>query len=573
MTTLNRYYQQELSHLRQLAGEFAQRNPALAPMLSSETTADPDVERLLEGVAFLTGLLRQRIDDEFPEFVQELAQIVFPHYLRPVPCMTMLVFEPRGRMGGATSIPAGTEIASVPVDGVQTRFRTTTPVTVEPLHLQGVEWEGSGGQERTLRLDFAFDDMLPDAWTGDRIRLFLGDSYGDAVRWFHLLTREVRALSVFAAEGGESLLLGPNAFELAGFAPDNYVVPYPDHAYPGFRLLQEYFALPEKYLFLDLVGLSRWKARGSGRFSVRVRFNRLPEWTPEVRASSFLLNVAPSINLFEQDAQPIRLDHRYPEYRVAPSARGQNTHVYSVDQVLGYRQNGQEVEYAPFTWFKQGQPGYSLRYRPSPLERDVDCYLSVPYQAGQKLETETLSLHLTCTHGTLPESLKIGDICEPSDRSPERFRFRNLRHVTPYRAPPLGEALLWRMISHLSCNYLSMGSVETLHSLLSLYVFDGRGEHKTEQANRKVIEGIEAVSIEHERRLVRGMPVEGSRIRLSCRGDHYLNLSSLYLFGCVLDEFFAGYAALNTFTAFSVIDSLTGETLTWPARIGRQRLI
>src|SRR3546814_11288694 len=120
---LNRYYEQELGNLRKLGSEFAQNNPALAPLLGSDRASDPDVERLLEGVAFMTGLIRQRLDDDFPEFIQNIAQLLFPHFLRPMPCMTIMQYVPQMLLEDAITIPAGSEFASSPLNGQRVLFR------------------------------------------------------------------------------------------------------------------------------------------------------------------------------------------------------------------------------------------------------------------------------------------------------------------------------------------------------------------------------------------------------------------------------------------------------------------
>lgn len=573
-TAYNRYYEQERVRLRQLADEFARRNPALAPLLGSGNAADPDVERLLEGVAFLTALVHQRIDDEFPEFIQELTQMVFPHYLRPLPCMTMVQFESRAPQGEPVLISAGTEVDSIPVDGVKARFRTAYSIDVEPIRLLSVSWETERGKLNRLRLDFAMEDMALAEWTGKRIRLFLADERNNASKLLYLLARHTHEVRVSAA-GGETLLLTPDAVVLSGFLESCSVIPYPDHAYPGFRLLQEYFSLPEKFLFVDIVGFDGWRQRGSdGKFTLHIVFDQVPEWAPEVADGSILMNVVPAVNLFTEDAHPIQLDHRQPEYRIAPLNQNDYSQIYSVDEVTGYYSDGRHVDYEPFSGFHEEQASYSLRLRPSTLHRGHECFLSVPYTTGSNPETQTLSSRLTCSQATLPESLKIGDVSEATDSSPQRFVFRNLGQTTRYRIPPLGGSLLWRMISHLTGNYVSISRVEHLHNLLSLYLFnDDQSKGQGETANRHSIDGIEALDVQRERRLVRGLPIEGSRIRLTCRGDHYASIGALFLFGTVLNEFLAGYAALNTFVEFSVTDSVSGKTLTWPTRVGNQRLI
>ena len=116
-------YEQELANLRVLAKEFASAHPAVAPMLG-QPSADPDVERLLEGVAFLTSILHQRLTDHFPEFVQEIAQVLFSQFLRPIPCATILSFSPKGKLTETVRIPRGTRAGSSPVDGTTCYFET-----------------------------------------------------------------------------------------------------------------------------------------------------------------------------------------------------------------------------------------------------------------------------------------------------------------------------------------------------------------------------------------------------------------------------------------------------------------
>jgi len=130
----NRYFQEELDNLKDLGAEFSKAHPAVAPMLSGRS-ADPDVDRLLEGVAFLTALLRQKLDDEFPEIIHELIRLIWPHYLRPLPSTSIVAFTPKPILKQSITIPPGTQVASVPVQGTSCLFQTCYPVEVHPLHL------------------------------------------------------------------------------------------------------------------------------------------------------------------------------------------------------------------------------------------------------------------------------------------------------------------------------------------------------------------------------------------------------------------------------------------------------
>ena len=127
-------YQKELVRLREFSTEFAEAWPALAPMLGRATT-DPDAERLLEGTAFKIGLLREKLDFDFPEVVNELLQRLFPHYPRHSPAATIVAFTVKPPVTESCIIPAGTRIDSVPLDGTSCTFVTAWDVEVHPLHL------------------------------------------------------------------------------------------------------------------------------------------------------------------------------------------------------------------------------------------------------------------------------------------------------------------------------------------------------------------------------------------------------------------------------------------------------
>lgn len=572
----NRYYQDELNKLKGLAGEFAQANPAIAPMLSG-TSADPDVERLLEGVAFLNGLTRQKLDDQFPEFVQELTNLLFPHYLRPVPASTLIGFAAKGPRSGASRVAAGTELASVPVDGTSCRFRTSCDLDVEPLRIAEVNLLSHAGAAPVLMIDFEMEGGLSIAqWNGDSIRLFLSGGYVDASKLLLLLMNHVTDVRI-SGGSGERLSLGAKSLRASGF--DAGLLSYPSHALSGYRLIQEFFTQPEKFLFIDIVGLKRWTANASGSsFSIVMTLDGLHDWMPEFDARSFMLNVVPAVNVFSHVADPITHDHRSTEYRVNPEGRDRrHFQVYSVDQVLGYQQGrAQERVYQPFSMFRHDGRGAQLSYRTTlksaNVERGSDMYLSLNYAPSETPLPETLSIRVTCTNRALPEGLKPGDINVSTSTSPDQMSFTNIRAITPVQDPPAGEELLWCLLSHVSLNLLSLASAENLRKMLGLYVFSGRQGH--EQSNRRRIEGIVDVTATRESRLVgRGGMQRGQLIRIRCREDHYAGIGDLYLFGCMLERFLGDYAGINSYTRVELEDTLSGSVFKWPPRLGQQPML
>ncbi|MGH7916512.1 MAG: type VI secretion system baseplate subunit TssF, partial [Candidatus Binataceae bacterium] len=475
---LNRYYEEELGHLRQLAAEFSHAHPALAPMLAGPSS-DPDVERVLEGVAFLAGLIRQRLDREFPEFIQSLGNMIFPHYIRVIPSCTIVTFNPKGRLNEPAKVAAGVELASNPVDGTACVFRTCYPVEVQPITLRDTRVIADAGTQPRLRLTFALDVGDVGTLRATALRLHLAGEITEATNLYLLLRQYLTGIMV-AAPGGEAALLPAAALRPVGFADEDTLIPYPPHAYPGYRLLEEYFVLPQKFLFVEIGGLEHWRNRGkSTQFTLDFMLKELPGWMGPVRPEAFVLNATPAINLFNAEAEPVSLDHRASEYRLLPAGR-QRTHyqIFSVDEVTG-RQPGVSAPrvYTPLGLFRGDGAAaeddemtvYQVVTRLANIGRGLESYLSIAYQPQRVPQPEILSVRLTCTNGVLPVSLGIGDISRPTDTSPERLVFANIMPPTPPLNPPMGEALLTRILSHLALNYLSIANAPNLKSLLNLY--------------------------------------------------------------------------------------------------------
>ncbi|HEU19860.1 MAG TPA: type VI secretion system baseplate subunit TssF [Deltaproteobacteria bacterium] len=575
----NRYYQQELINLKEQAEEFSQAHPALAPMLSGKTS-DPDVERLMEGVAFLAGMLRQKLDDEFPEIVHGLIQLIFPHYLRPIPASTIISFTPKPNLRETITIPTGVEIASLPVEGTPCIFRTCGSCDVHPLEISNADRLESPGRSPAVRLSLRLRGMALSRWNIKRLRFYLSGDYSEATNVYFLLNRCVTRIVVKPLEGGSPLHLQPNAIVPAGFAPDDALFPYPGQSFPGYRLLQEYFILPEKFLFVDLTGLDGWKDRGDGsEFEIIFEMGRMPITMPRIRTENFVLFVVPAINVFEHESDPVVIDHHQTEYRVRPSARRDGHYqIYAIDRVVGLVQGTVEHrEYLPFAFFGQhddNKPVYNVTWKKSLIDQSPVVYVSVTYPPSAELvASETLSIMLTCTNASLPENLQLGDISQPTQNSPELTTFRNILPPTAPIQPPIGSNVLWHFLSHLSVNYLSLGRADNIKEMLRLYIFpEGRDRTKI-AANMKRVNGILDIRISPIDRLVSGCMMRGQEIRIKLRQDSFASVGDMFLFGSVMDYFIGVYSSMNSFTQLIVEESITGEQYSWLPRIGDRYLI
>ena len=567
------YYSVELRRLRQYAQEFAQANPAIAPILGSPSV-DPDIERLLEGVAFLNGHTRQKLDDEFPEIAQELSSMLMPQILRPVPAATMMAFEPKASLKEPALVPAGTELGSLPVEGVSCRFRTTVDVSIEQIEVGAAKWLTGDNGQIGLQLGLSLEGGAASRWPG-RIRLFLGDQFEQATTLFMLLSCYVQRIDLV---GGQGRRVSANNI-LAFPAFDEPLVPQPRNGMPAVGLVRELLHFPEKFLFVQIQDLDTLASSLGTHISLEIWLDKNSHPLPELTAQSFLSNVCPAVNLFSQSAEPVSLNHEVPDYLVLPDGLARQHHqIFSVESVTGLRQ-GQAAQrtYQPFSLLQFGASGQQLTYRttvrPAMNGDWVETYLSVAYEPDEVPVPETLSIELTCTNRWLPEKLRLGEVCAATDTSPERCSFRNITAVKGAVDAPRGEELLWASIGHTALNFMSLGDLETTRALLRLYNSFRTNDHGARAANERQIDGIASVDIAEETRLHRGTVIRGQRIRMQCDAANWPSAGAMYLWGCVLARFFATYASINIYTRFEMTDSAAGVEFKWPAMLGSKPLL
>ena len=590
------YYQSELTALRQSGRTFAERNPALAPFLG-QSGQDPDVERLLEGVAFLTGRLRQKLDDDWPELTHSLMQLLWPNYMRPLPSFSVIQFEPLQQTGPAMCVGREVPVSSEPVDGVVCQFRTCFDTPLMPLELSDLNYSVKG-EGALLSLTF---NVLGGGHLGELnlscLRLHLcGERYISQTLYLNLLRNLSAIVLVPLDVEGQPFKLNDDkivSFGLkehhvqpVGFTEEEGLIPYPLNTFRGYRYLQEFFAFQDKFLFVDVTGLDvlgrMAEPLPSQITSFELRFdiskNAIQRSLPT--RDNVRLHCTPVVNLFEQDALPIRLDGKQDEYLLLPyEAERGNCGVYSVESVVGYLQSGGgERCYVPFESFRHDAsfdtlnpcPHYSVRQRPSLLHGGLDTYLS--FAASQFAEQEALSVELVCTNLNLPLRLRPGQICMAREGTPEFAKFKSVTACTPHYAPPLSQDFLWRLISNMSLNYLSLENVDALKVILETYDLPQYYDRKAQNVTRKMLGGLKSIRHEPVDRLFQGLPVRGLRTELQIDVEQFVCEGEAFLFSSVLNEFFSLYASLNSFHELRVVTT-AGEVYAWQPRMGQQPLL
>lgn len=580
----SKYYQSELTYLRDLGAFFGKANPTIASLLAERST-DPDVERLLEGFAFLSARTRERIDDAIPEIVQALAELLFPHYLRSLPAATILEFSPElGALRGRHTLPRGTQVASVPVEGTSCVFRTTADTDLLPLALEDVILDQSSATSPILRLRFeCAEKALPTVFEPGGIRLFLsGDHAGSSVLLLWLLRYCTGVQVAGLSSPGPTVTLPADVIQASGFPAETSLIPWPEFSRPGFRMLLEYFTLPAKFLFVDVTQLHEAAAAAQERFELAFRFDKPPQLTTQLGRQSVRLHCTPAVNLFEGTANPIRrslIEHEH--LLTAADVDPAHMDIYAVRSVTGIRaEHTERLSYVPFVAFSHAEADddaafYRLRQVASPIDGGVDTYFSLvtPRDRKPDMVEETFSIEVTCTNRFLGGELRPGDVSQATVGSPAVATFRNITAVTKPVRPPLGEELYWRLIAHLSLNHASLARSDSLAALVGLYNFHDQANLASGRANRMRAEAIRAVETVPGWRLVGGAPVRGAETHVELQEEKFASEGDAFLFGCVLDDLLADHISLNAFNQLVVrLEPSQGE-YQWPARAGAKTLL
>ena len=588
MSRLLDYYEEELNYLIEAGREFARTHPERAQFLTPDNprARDPHVERLLEGFAFLAGRIRMRLDDDYPEVTRALISLVWPHYLRPIPAMATLEMTPKeGMIKEPTRIPEGALVDSDPVAvGRACRFRTAYDVDLLPLVVERAEIEGTPTGDGLVRIRFRAHKGTDLAALGPlRLRLHLAGEPAVANELYRLLTSSVRAVAVSAtAADGRAVRRGlpADAIAAAGLDVDDNVLPADDRSFPGFRLLQEYFLFPEKFLYVD-VALGRALADAAGTPGFDLEF-ALAEAAPKglrPAAANFRLGCAPILNLFERDAEPIRLTHEAGEYRViADFSRPDEFEVYEVLSVESIaRASRRKIVYRPFFAFhhlpaegSEPAPFYVETSRPSLSREGWDTFLSfVAGNAGRLPEVESVSSRLRCTNGLLTKDLHIGQIRHAVGGIPESVQARNITAPTRPTWPETGGEVLWRLIAHLGFNLVSLRDAAAFRGILSLY--GEAGERAVADANRRRIGGVKDVRLAPATTMHRGTVIRGTEMTVELREEHFADWGDIRLFAAALSGFLALYASINSFVRLVVLCQPSGTRITCPPRFSARR--
>ncbi len=594
------YYERELTFIREMGAEFSRRYPKIAGrlLLEPDKCNDPHTERLIEAFAFIAGRIHRKIDDDFPEITEALLNIVYPHYIRPIPSLSIVKFEPIAQNISETGylVKKRTNLFSKPVKGVPCQFVTSQGVRIWPVEVVSASLQDpkrplkDAQQCIHIRLK-TFNGIKLSELNWESLRFYLNGQSQHVFPFYELLFNNVIHVEMEAAtEKGKKtrITLSPQDIRQVGFEPGEGVLPFPQRSFPGYLLLIEYFSFPEKFLFFDLLGMNRLRNYPLGEeLDIWIYLDRAPRSQLVVDQDTFCLNAVPAANLFHRIAEPIRVEQRKVDYQVIPDIRRQEaTEVFSVDQVKSSPLDAQDesVEFKPF---------YSIRHHlEEALDRRHNAFWHLKRRfSGKKGDhgtevflsftdldlkasdpgIEVLTVHVTCTNRDLPGRLPFGDPEGDFDLEAAApvARINSLVKPTPTRRPFLRGALQWRLVSRLSLDFLSLveGGEDAVRENLELY------DYEDSPATRQQIAGIVGLDSEHVTKRIGQSFGRGVQTTVTFDEGKFVG-AGLFLFACILERFLGQYVSVNSFSQMvAKTVQREGVLKKWPPRAGNQILL
>ncbi|MCC5810921.1 MAG: type VI secretion system baseplate subunit TssF [Ectothiorhodospiraceae bacterium] len=601
------YYNRELAYLRQMGAEFAEKHPKIAGRLRLEkdVVEDPHVSRLIESFAFLTARIRHQLDQGFPEVTQALMGVLYPDFHAPMPSFSILQVNPRPTRLETHRLPRGTELYTASNPHGTCYYRTCSDAEILPLKVAEARFSprpfrapslpcGPAGEEHQAVLQLkleAFQGTTLAELRPDRLRFFLNGQPQLSFRLYEFLLRHSSAIAIARHPlDPEPVVLGREHLRACGFGDSEAALPEDGRSSSGHRLLMEYFAFPEKFLFIELSSLEEPLRGFEETATIYIYFDRShPELIQGVGPDSLLLGCTPIVNLFGRRLEPLDASALGHETRLSVDAGQagfadihtlQSLHARSADgetvplqPFYGSHRNGAGSKPQPF-WTVRREHSHWQNGRPSP---GVDTYLGLVDQDFRITAPEagwSISGQALCTNRDLPDKLPFGPGL-PLMQFMEGGSGMLLRCVTaptPSRRPTLGHATRRHLASSISLQHLTgEDGLEVLKQTLKLHDF------RQDADARSVIDGMTAMQTRlttaRIRRDGRAALCPGTEIRLELDESRYSG-SGLFLFTAVLNRFLAQLCTVNTFTRLAVhLRQQPNNEILWPPSSGEQSLI
>jgi len=602
------YYNRELTYIRKLGAEFAEQHPKIAGRLrlDNDVVEDPHVSRLIESFAFLTARIRHTIDDSFPELTEALMGLLYPDYHAPLPSMSIMQFRSIPDVPKANYIEKGRLLGTEATNMGRCYYRSCFDTDVLPVAIENVQFANYPVKapvmpvskysrvvnQAVLKCTFVpFEDTPLNDVDIDSVRFYINAQPQIAFKLYEYLLNHVTGIAIARYPNDpEATFLPASMLSPCGLGDDEAAIAFDGRTSSAHRLLVEYFAFPEKFLFLQLQGLAElWQTFGDG-FSLYFYFDQThPELVQGVGDDTLALGCTPVVNLFEQPIESIQA----ADIGIEAKLRISQTHteyadIHSINAVYANNSEGKRIDLIPFYGAHRQRNSdeqkiyWHLRRENSQwyagnVSHGTDTYIAFVDEHFNVVAPESdwiINADVICTNRDLPNKLPFGPdqpIVDFIDGG-AGLRVRCLTPPTSTIQPQLDDATRWQLVTQLSLqNFTGSEGLQILKETLQLYDFQ-----KTRET-QSIVEGITGLTTEvTTARLVqqgRSAICQGTHIVIEF-DEHYYSGSGLYLFSTLLSEFFSQFCTMNSFTQLTIhIKQRPGNPIAWPPRNGKQVLV
>lgn len=603
---LLQHYNRELLYLRRHAAEFGAEHPQVAARLGLDAPTDPDphVERLLEGVAYLNARVQLKLDDQFPVFTQYLLDALYPHYLAPTPAMAIVALEPNDGDDILKEGPThkrGTEIQATLTGDRHSpvTFRTGMDVTLWPLAITAVDYlptraavanaaAGAPG-DAALRIRLSVTGAMALAELPiDQLPIFLDGGPDAPNLLYQQLLNDCCGVRLASPDRGrrDFWTVPGGAVEPVGFGSDEALLPGDSRSFRGYRLLSEYFALPEKFRFIRLTGLKAGLSRAEKEVDVVILLRRaVPALAQQVGVDMLRLYATPVVNLFERRFDRTPVERGRDEHLVLPERTNvYDYEVYQLKEVTAYPEGdafGVPVQPLYARSVERGVEPlfYALRRQlrrlpTAEMQRrrendyigsEVWISLTAPDNPRLAQSVRELGVRGLVTNRALSTRLRPGSVnleLRLTDMTGVQAARILLGPTRPHPPMGLGDGA-WRVVSHLAPGHNGFvgadGAPDLLADHLSLYLRDEA------PALRREIQGIVGLTSENVTRRAHGHArvafQRGQKLTLALAMASF-DAGTAYLFTSVVAAFLAEFATINSF-AMTEVKADNGLTWGW----------
>jgi type VI secretion system protein ImpG len=616
------FYNQELKFIRETGAEFAKEYPKIAGRIGLDgfDCSDPYVERLLEGFAFLSARIHLKLDASFPKFTQHLMEQLFPTFLQPTPSMLIAQFTPdfdEGTLNEGVVIPKQTALHSLLGKGEQTacEYRTSHDIKLWPIKLSKAEFINA--QELATYTTNSSLNYSPKTAIMLTLETAPGIKFSEIALdslMLHIRGTESFPMYLFEAlfKGYQGCLYKSSSkkwrqqeektnITAHGYSKEEALTPYCNRQFDGFRLLKEYFSFAKRYLFLSIDNLqTTLKQCQEEKIQLLLLLDHNDTRLENlISADNFALHCTPAINLFPKRAERINVSRLNNDFHVVPDKlRPLDFEVCSINNIKGFSTSLDfTTEFIPLyggdeanskhhnAFYTTSRDARNLNvnqrkfgHRSSYIGTEVYLSLVDPKNAPYADSLRQLSVDTLCCNRDLPLMMPLGK--SKTDFTIETGApCESVRCVGEPTRPlsPLSEGnIAWDLINQLSINFLGINDDESTSALSKLKTLLGLMMNKKDHAQSKQIDGIiDLKTYQITSRLPfagpicfgRGVAIEITVDELAYEGN------SVFMLGMILDQFFAQYVSINSFTQLILNSSDRGEIYRWPIRIGLRSAI